>query len=152
MNQFFEKHNALISSLSKTISIEEKSERKIQCESKIYDLYIHVLNSANEIPIIDSLMAIQEIDVIERFIMMDHYIYSHPFWCVNYSGEYPFRTSQIILNIVDKLTKNKVLNSGCSFLCSRIIKERLPILQAGNDLVANEAKQLLSTIDFNKRR
>lgn len=131
MKPFFESHNSLIADLSKMMEKERNELRKLHCEGHIYGLYVHLLNNLSSLTYIDIVVALQEIETLERLIMMDHYCYSTEDFHIDYRGEYPCRTSAIIIDILSKNMERYIGNSGCCYVINSIIKNRLSLLDGG---------------------
>lgn len=129
MNPFFKSHNNLISELKELIVQERDSLRKLHCEGKIYDLYVNLLKNVTSLADIDILITLQEIETLERFIMMNHYGYKKEDHFIDYRGEYPCRTSAIILNILLRLPASNFCNKGFGYVIGSMIRNRLPILR-----------------------
>ncbi len=128
---FYCSHNDLIAELKEKIKQDYYDSRKLHCEGHIYSLYVNLKNNIPSLDEIEIVVALQEIDTLERMIMMDHYRYSTRNHYIDYRGEYPCRTSAIIIEILSVIPETNSRHRGFCYVVNSLIKNRLPILGGG---------------------
>lgn len=132
MTDFNTSHQKIISDLLGTMGEERDKTRKLHCEGHIYELYINLLNNIQSLTSMDILAALQEIEKLERSIMGNNYRYTAADHYRDYRGEFPCRTSAIIIDILIKAIMGKENYSPGFYSASKsFILSRISLLDGG---------------------
>lgn len=129
MNDFQTQHRRLVDQLRITADKEQGEGRRISCEGEIYDLYLNLLNHVHDITVSDVIATLNEIDTLERLIMMGHYFYDPDPFERNYRAEFPCRTSAIIMDIIIEKTGYSIGGRGERYICLSLILPRKELLE-----------------------
>lgn len=143
MEPFYLSHKALIGELSQLVIAERDESRKIGCEGKIYAIYINLKESCPDMPHCDVIIALLEIDALERMALMDHYFYDVSMF-TDYRAEYPVRTTAIAIDILLALENGRSVSHGLAYLITSFVNARVALVDRSYPKYSAKARELLA--------